>query len=83
VPQPNQENPYDADAYRDPEAQLGGADNVEKTTYVKGEGTSPEARRPEAPIATVGSGGAPRAITWVVVAIVVLVAVVYLLGVGR
>ena len=40
MPRPDQANPFDADAYRDPEAQLGGADNVEKTTYVKGEGTS-------------------------------------------
>ena len=83
MPQPNQENPYDPDAYRDAEAQRGGADNVEKTTYVKGSGTAPEGRRPDAPIATVASAGGPRTITWMVIALVVIVALVYLLGIAR
>ena len=82
MPDEPQENPFRRDRYRDPEAQLGGADAVEKTTYVVGEGTDPNARRGKGPSATVGSS-APKVVATVVVVLVVLVALAYLIGVLR
>ena len=77
-----QENPFPRDRYRDPEAQLGGADAVEKTTYVVGEGTDPNARKGEGPSATVPST-APRVVAVLVAIIVLLVAIAYLIGIFR
>ena len=77
-----QQNPISRDRYRDAEAQLGGADSVEKTTYVVGSGTEPEARS-EGPIARVPSGRAPRIVTAVVAVLVILVALAYLIGIMR
>ena len=77
-----QQNPIPRDRYRDAEAQLGGADNVEKTTYVVGKGTDPNARKGEGPSATVSSG-APKMVAAVVVVLMLLVAVAYLIGVMR
>ena len=66
----------------DPEAQLGGADSVEKTTYVVGKGTDPEARR-DGPSATVRSRGAPLIVVLVLVSLMVLVALAFLMGIVR
>jgi hypothetical protein len=78
------ENEVPRDSYDDAEAQLGGADSVEKTTYVVGSGTDPEARsRPGVPSARVATGGIRSAATWVVVGLVVLVLVGYLIGMFR
>ena len=66
----------------DPEAQLGGADAVEKTTYVVGKGTDPETRS-HGPSATVPSRGAPLIIAIVLIGLMVLVALAYLLGIFR
>jgi hypothetical protein len=66
----------------DPEAQLGGADSVEKTTYVVGKGTDPEARA-RGPSATVRGRGAPLVVALVLIALMVLVALAYLLGIVR
>ena len=82
MPEQPQENPFRRDRYRDAEAQLGGADAVEKTTYVVGEGTDPNARKGEGPSATVHSS-APRVVGVVVAVLVVLVAIAYLIGVFR
>jgi hypothetical protein len=82
VPEQPQENPFPRDRYRDPEAQLGGADAVEKTTYVVGEGTDPNARKGEGPSATVRSS-APGVVVAVIVVVVVLVAIAYLIGIFR
>jgi hypothetical protein len=82
VPQEPQENPFPRDRYRDPEAQLGGADAVEKTTYVVGEGTDPNARKGAGPSATVRSS-APRIVAIVVAVLVMLVAIAYLIGIFR
>lgn len=82
MPQQPQENPFRGDRYRDPEAQLGGADAVEKTTYVVGEGTDPNARKGEGPSANVRSS-APRMVAVVVIVVVVLVAIAYLIGIFR
>jgi len=66
--------------YDDREAQLGGADAVEKTTYVVGKGTDPEARS-VGPSATVPSRGAPMIVVVIVGVLVALVAVAYLIGI--
>jgi hypothetical protein len=66
----------------DPEAQLGGADSIEKTTYVVGKGTDPEARS-NGPSATVASRGAPLIVAIVLIALMVLVALAYLVGIVR
>ena len=67
--------------YRDPEAQLGGADAVEKTTYVTGRGTSPEARSPVGtPSARTPTSGWRSPLVWIVLVIVVLLVIAYLGG---
>jgi len=78
-----QENPVPRDRLRDPEAQLGGADAVEKTTYVVGDGTDPRARKGEGASAAGASRGAPTIVLAIVLTIVVLVALAYIIGVGR
>jgi hypothetical protein len=70
----------DAGRYSHPEAQLGGADAVEKTTYVVGEGTEPGARPRGEYIAREAAGG-QNVVAWIVGGIAALIAVVYLLGV--
>jgi hypothetical protein len=78
-----QENPVRRDRLRDPEAQLGGADAIEKTTYVVGKGTDPNARKGEGPSATGASRGGLTTLFAIVVTIVVLVALAYIIGIGR
>ena len=70
------------DKQRLPEASLGGADAVEKTTY--GSGTEPERTRAEpAPPAKGAAGTGPNA-TWAIIVFLAVSAVlVYLLGFGR
>ena len=60
----------------DPETALGGADAVEKTTYVVGEGTDPNALSPKGRPASVGSHRVSP-ILWVIVVVVLLIVVVY------
>jgi hypothetical protein len=80
-PPPPREIPDDK--YRlPPDAALGGADAVEKTTYVTGSGTDPERVRPEPKPPVKGSGTGPSA-TWAIIVFLVVGAVlVYLLGFG-
>ena len=67
--------------YRDPEAALGGADAVEKTTYVEGRGTRPEAHVPPGtPTATVPARGGRNVLLWIVALVVVLLVIGYLGG---
>jgi hypothetical protein len=66
--------------YGNREAQLGGADAIEKTTYVVGKGTDPEARS-DGPSATVPSRGAPVIVVAIVGVLVALVAVAFLIGI--
>jgi hypothetical protein len=69
--------------YEHAEAALGGADAVEKTTYVVGEGTEPD-RRPRGPYAGRGAAtGGTNLVVWVVVGIAVLIALVYIVGLFR
>jgi hypothetical protein len=67
-----------------PETAYGGADAVEKTTYVKGKGTDPEAVSPPGqPVARVPPGGGQGA-TWAIIGFLIGGAVlVYLAGFGR
>ena len=67
-----------------PTDALGGADAVEKTTYVSGKGTEPEAQHKEGtPTARVPSGSGHGA-TWAIIGFLAVMAVlVYLLGFGR
>ena len=70
---------------RDPDAEAayGGADAVEKTTYVTGSGTDPEAIKPAGVSARVPAGGGQNA-TWVIIGLLFVAAVlVYVLGFGR
>lgn len=69
---------------RNPETALGGADNVEKTTYGAPSGTEPGGQqRKGEPTAQVGSGKGPNLLAWIVGAVVVLFALVYAAGLFR
>ena len=74
---------FPQDRYKNPETALGGADAVEKTTYVTGKGTDPSAQKPPGePSARVRSGG--QGAIWAIIAFLIVAAVlVYLLGYGR
>ena len=82
--QPSDGGSFPQDRYKNPETALGGADAVEKTTYVTGRGTEPAASQPPgSPAARVPAGGGQGA-TWAIIAFLVIAAVlVYLLGFGR
>jgi hypothetical protein len=70
--------------YRDAEAALGCADAVEKTTYVEGRGTEPEAHVPPGtPTATVPARYGRNWVLWIVGAVIVLIVVGYLSGLFR
>jgi hypothetical protein len=73
------------DKYRQPpDVALGGADAVEKTTYVVGSGTDPERIGPDATAARKGSGRGTPNTTWTIIAFLLVGAVlVYILGWGR
>jgi len=84
VDRPTDESSFPQDRYTNPETALGGADAVEKTTYVTGKGTDPSAVRPPgSPSARVPAGSGKGA-TWAILAFLAIAAVlVYLLGFGR
>jgi hypothetical protein len=75
---------FPEDRYKNPETALGGADAVEKTTYVTGRGTEPEAMGPnDAPATRAPRRSAPNT-TWILIgALLVAAVLVYLLGYGR
>jgi hypothetical protein len=81
-PPPNG-TPSDKD--RQPDVALGGADAVEKTSYVTGSGTEPERMKsPSTPPAAKGSGDTGPSATWAIIVFLAVGAVlVYLLGLGR
>jgi hypothetical protein len=66
-----------------PEAELGGADAVEKTTYVVGDGTDPEARPSGPYIARGAATSGPSVTLWVVGTVAALIALVYVIGIFR
>ena len=69
-----------ADRYAHPEAQLGGADAVEKTSYVVGEGTEP-ASRPQGDVVARGAAGGTNLAVWIVGGLAALIALVYAIGI--
>jgi hypothetical protein len=71
-----------AGRYTSPEAALGGADAVEKTTYVVGEATEPDAR-PRTDYVARGAARGSNVVVWVVGTIAALIALVYAIGVFR
>jgi hypothetical protein len=76
------ENRAPEEDYRNAETALGGADAVEKTSYVVGRGTTPEDQHPIAGVtAKAPSGGGINVLGWAVGAIAVLVGLVYLFGI--
>jgi hypothetical protein len=75
---------FPEDRYRNSETALGGADAVEKTSYVVGEGTEPEGRPDAGAPAARVRAGAGQGATWAIIAfLVIAAALVYLLGFGR
>jgi len=67
---------------RDPEAAYGGADAIEKTTYVVGEGTDPHRQHPMDRPSPVGQTGM-NPLLWAVVIVAVVIAVVLMFGIIR
>lgn len=67
--------------YADSETALGGADAVEKTTYVVGKGTNPNARTPTDHPPSVGHTGM-NPLVWIVILIAVIVGAVYFFGIA-
>lgn len=75
---------FPEDRYTNPEAALGGADAVEKTTYVTGRGTEPETLSDDPGVKAQVPAGGGQGATWAVLALLIIGAVlVYLLGFGR
>jgi hypothetical protein len=69
--------------YRDAETALGGADAVEKTSYVTGSGTSPEAMPIAGVTVPTPSGGGVNLLAWAVGAIAIIIGLVYLVPLFR
>ena len=65
------------------ETALGGADSVEKTSYVTGEGTEPSGAPRASVVARTSTGGGINLAAWVIGAIALLIAVIYMLGIFR
>jgi hypothetical protein len=64
----------------DPEAAYGGADAIEKTTYVVGTGTDPRAMADGKTPPPVGKTGMTL-VAWAVIIVAVLIAIAYLVGI--
>ena len=83
--QPTDGGSFPQDRYQHPETALGGADAVEKTSYVIGSGTTPEGKTP--PIAGVTartpSGGGINVLAWAIGGVAALIGLVYVLGIIR
>jgi hypothetical protein len=62
---------------------IGGADNVQKTTYVTGQGTDPSAQDTGNPIAQVPSGSGINVGAWIIGAVAVVIALIYGFGILR
>jgi hypothetical protein len=69
----------DRDRRPDQIEPLGGADAVEKTTYVVGEGTDPSGRPKPGTVPPTGDGGT-NPVVWLTIAIAVIVGLIYILG---
>ena len=65
------------------ETALGGADSVQKTSYVTGQGTEPEGAPRAGVIARTSTGGGINVGAWIVALIAVAIALVYGFGIFR
>jgi hypothetical protein len=82
-PRPGEEPGREPNRRGDNAEPLGGADAVEKTTYVTGKGANPEAQRPPgipAPLITTRSNSP---VIWVLLVFIILIAIAYGAGVFR
>jgi hypothetical protein len=75
---PSQVNRCEPEAYAHPEVEFGGADSVQRTTFVRGAGTEPN-RTSRGPSAAVPCS-APPALVTVLLVLAIVVAVIYLVG---
>jgi len=71
------------DRYEDPETALGGADSVQKTSYVVGEGTEPSGAPRASVIARTSAGGGVNIGAWLIGLIALAIALVYGFGILR
>ena len=71
------------ESYEYAETALGGADAVQKTSYVVGEGTEPAGAPRAGVIARTSSGGGINVGAWIVALIAVAIALVYGFGIFR
>ena len=81
APGPSQN--VDPESYDYAETALGGADSVQKTSYVTGRGTEPEGAPRAGVVARTTSGGGINVGAWVVALIAVAIALVYGFGIFR
>jgi len=72
-----------AERYAHPEAALGGADAVEKTTYVAGRSAEPAVVNTDRPTAHPSAGGGVNVMAWGVGIVVAIIALIYLAGLFR
>ncbi len=79
---PDSTNDHPDPKFADPETALGGADAVEKTTYVVGKGTDPNAMSPVGRPAEVGKRGMSP-VLWGIIGLLLLILVVYGFGIFR
>jgi hypothetical protein len=82
-PPPDTEGGADRSKDRPPEADLGGADAVEKTTYVVGDGTEPEARQSGPYVARDAARTGGSITLWAIVTVAALIGLVYAIGIFR
>ncbi|MDQ6736499.1 MAG: hypothetical protein M3Z30_02215 [Gemmatimonadota bacterium] len=75
-------NDHSKPQFMDSETALGGADAVEKTSYVVGKGTDPNALSPHGQPAEVGRQGV-NPVVWGIALVVVLLIVVYAFSMFR
>ena len=81
---PPEEPSFPKDRYENPETALGGADAVEKTTYVTGQGGEPETQHKQGTASARVPSGSGHGATWAIIGFLALAAVlVYILGFGR
>lgn len=75
-------NDHPEPTFVDSETALGGADAVEKTTYVVGDGTDPETLSPRDGPPSVGRSGLTL-VGWIAIAIALLIGMAYAIGIVR
>ena len=62
---------------------VGDADNVQKTSYVTGQGTDPDAPDPRGPAATTRAGSGMSPLVWLILIVALAIAAFYGIGLFR